>query len=91
MRADAFGIDSHGLFKLRNGSPRISSLSENCSQVDVSFETVGNQAGDLSVLSGFPGSDTRVLLVDGVDGKMGAKQLVVPLSKALVTTRLPLA
>jgi Copper transport outer membrane protein, MctB len=53
----------------------------------VRFETVGNQAGDNFSLGAFPGAGARVLLVDGTDGKVAAKEVLAPFTNALVANR----
>jgi Copper transport outer membrane protein, MctB len=53
----------------------------------VTFETVGNQAGDNFSLAGFPGAGARVLLVDGTDGNVAANEVLGPMTNALVTNR----
>jgi Copper transport outer membrane protein, MctB len=53
----------------------------------VSFETVGNQAGDNFALGAFPGPGARVLLIDGTDGNVPANEVLAPLTNALVANR----
>ncbi len=56
----------------------------------VTFEPVGDggNEGDLP-LDAYPGSGTRVLLVDGSDSAPGMTELVVPLTRALVADNVP--
>jgi hypothetical protein len=54
----------------------------------VSFETVGDQAGDNFSLASFPGAGARVLLIDGTDGKVATNDVLAPLTNALLANRL---
>jgi hypothetical protein len=53
----------------------------------VSFEAVGNQAGDNFSLASFPGAGARVLLVDGTEGRVAANEVLAPLTGALVANQ----
>jgi hypothetical protein len=53
----------------------------------VSFEAVGNQAGDNFSFATFPGSGARVLLVDGTSGAVAENDVLQPLTNALVTNQ----
>ena len=53
----------------------------------VSFEPVGNQAGDNFSLASFPGAGARALLVDGTEGRVAANKVLAPLTGALVANR----
>src|SRR5262249_19591303 len=53
----------------------------------VKFETVGDQAGENFSLATFPGAGARVLLIDGTNGKVGANDVLAPMTNALVTNR----
>jgi hypothetical protein len=56
----------------------------------VSFEPVGDQAGEDFPLASFPGGESRVLLIDGTNGKVADKEVVAPLSNAIVASQLRL-
>ena len=56
----------------------------------VSFEPVGDQAGDDFPLATFPGADARVLLIDGTNGQVANNEVVAPLSNAIVANQLRL-
>jgi Copper transport outer membrane protein, MctB len=56
----------------------------------VSFELVGDQAGEDFPLASFPGGEARVLLIDGTNGKVADKEVVAPLSNAIVASQLRL-
>ena len=56
----------------------------------VSFETVGDEAGDDFSLASYPGPDARVLLADGVTGDLAADTVLAPLSRAIVAAGVPL-
>lgn len=56
----------------------------------VSFEPVGDQAGEDFALASFPGGEARVLLIDGTNGKVADKEVVAPLSNAIVASQLRL-
>jgi hypothetical protein len=53
----------------------------------VTFETVGDQAGDNFSLGAFPGAGARVLLIDGTEGRVAANEVLTPLTNALVANR----
>jgi Copper transport outer membrane protein, MctB len=53
----------------------------------VTFEAVGNQAGENFSLATFPGAGARVMLIDGTEGQVAANEVVAPLSGALVANR----
>jgi Copper transport outer membrane protein, MctB len=56
----------------------------------VSFEPVGDQAGDNFSLAAFPGGEARVLLIDGTNGQVANNEVLAPLSNAFVANRLGL-
>jgi Copper transport outer membrane protein, MctB len=56
----------------------------------VSFEPVGDQAGEDFPLASFPGGPARVLLIDGTNGQVASKEVVAPLSNAIVASQLRL-
>jgi hypothetical protein len=60
----------------------------------VSFEPIGEQAGDEGddefPLTSWPGADTRVLLVDGTDSNVEMNAVVEPATRAFVASELPL-
>ena len=56
----------------------------------VNFEAVGDQAVDPLGLAVYPGSEARVLLVDGTDATSDMNDLVTPATRALVTAEVPL-
>jgi Copper transport outer membrane protein, MctB len=56
----------------------------------VTFEPVGDQAGDDFPLATFPGADARVLLIDGTNGQVANNEVVAPLSNAIVASQLRL-
>jgi Copper transport outer membrane protein, MctB len=56
----------------------------------VDFEAVGDQAAGPLGLAVYPGSDARVLLVDGTDASSDMNDLVTPATRALVTAGVPL-
>jgi hypothetical protein len=56
----------------------------------VSFEPVGDQAGEDFSLASFPGGEARVLLIDGTNGQVADKEVVAPLSNAIVASQLRL-
>lgn len=56
----------------------------------VTFEPVGDQEGDDLALSGYPGGDARVLLVDGTDSDPEMDTMLEPAARAFVAIDLPL-
>lgn len=56
----------------------------------VSFEVVGDESDDEFPLTSWPGTDARVLLVDGTDSNVEMNAMVEPATRAFVASELPL-
>jgi Copper transport outer membrane protein, MctB len=70
-----------------NGQDLLTALVE---EGFVTFEPVGDQAGDNFSLAAFPGGEARVLLIDGTNGQVATNEVLAPLSNAFVASRLRL-
>ena len=57
----------------------------------VTFQAVGDQAGDDFALSAYPSADARVLLIDGSDADEEMNAMLEPAARAFVAVDLPLA
>ncbi|MBA2325539.1 MAG: copper transporter [Actinobacteria bacterium] len=56
----------------------------------VTFEAVGDEASDEFSLTSWPGTDARVLLVDGTDSNVEMNGVVEPATRAFVASEVPL-